>query len=86
MNAPTVFEYILSSFVPPKTQATETDLERLNDAHQSWARLDFEREPQATIRASNVLLDACFAAGMDHDFPNHEAWAAVRVTRWLTEA
>lgn len=85
--APTVFEYILSAFVPPKTQATECDLERLNDAHQALLRVgSFETHSHAYIRATNVLFDACLGAGMSHDEPDHEAWAAERVTRWLLSA
>lgn len=84
MQAPTVFEYILKSFAPV---APEAALERLNDAHQAFLRAaPFEVAPSAHIHLSNVLLDRCFDAGMSHDEPDHEAWAAGRVARWLVEA
>lgn len=38
------------------------------------------------IRTTNVLLDACIDCGMPHDFADHTAWAAARVTRWLLAA
>ena len=68
--------------------ATEAALEKLNDAHQALLRLGaFETaEPRAYIRATNVLVDACIGAGMPHDEPDHEAWAAERVTRWLASS
>lgn len=66
--------------------ATEANLERLNDAHQTFIRAKLFSGPVAEIRASNVLLDACFDAGMGHDEPSHESWAAERVARWLVEA
>lgn len=75
------------------TKITEAALERLNDAHQAYLRADGAvfatpnfSTIQAQIRASNVLLDACIGAGMSHDEPDHCAWAAERVTRWLIQA
>lgn len=68
---------------------TEHQLEVLNDAHQALLRMgSFEicAEPRSYIRATNVLVDACIRAGMSHDEPDHEGWAALRVTRWLVEA
>ena len=41
---------------------------------------------RAYIRATNVLVDACVDCGMPTGYPDHEAWAAERVTRWLVEA
>lgn len=84
-----ILQAAIAPFVPAKTQATEADLERLNDAHQSLLRVGpFDTCPdvRAYIRATNVLVDACIQAGMSHDYPDHEAWAAERVTRWLVEA
>lgn len=68
--------------------ASEHSLEVLNDAHQALVRLGpFETaDARAYVRATNVLVDACIKAGMSHDEPDHEAWAAERVTRWLTSA
>ena len=69
--------------------ATEHQLEVLNDAHQALLRVGpFETcaDPRAYVRATNVLVDACIQAGMAHDYPDHEAWASQRVTRWLVEA
>lgn len=66
--------------------ATEHQLEVLNDAHQALLRVGpFESQPRAYIRASNVLLDACYDADMPQAEADHEAWATLRVTRWLTE-
>lgn len=69
--------------------AAEHQLEVLNTAHQALLRAKCFAavlDPRAEIRASNVLLDACFDAGMSHDEPDHEAWAAERVACWLVEA
>lgn len=69
--------------------ATEHQLEVLNTAHQALIRakcFGAVADPRSEIRASNVLLDACFDAGMSHDEPDHEAWAAERVARWLVAA
>lgn len=57
--------------------ATETALEILNDAHVAFLFDD-------SARNSSRLFDACLGAGMGHDVPDHEAWAAVRIARWLT--
>jgi hypothetical protein len=64
----------------------EARIEVLNDAHQALLRNSFDADPRAYIRATNVLLDACVDAGMSHEEPDHEGWAAERVTRWLVEA
>jgi len=68
--------------------AQEHTLEKLNDAHQALLRLGECTAANATayVRATNVLVDACIAAGMPHDEPDHEAWAAERVTRWLASS
>ena len=68
--------------------ATEAALEKLNDAHQALLRLgEFNGDNAvAYVRATNRLVDACIGAGMPHDEPDHEAWAAERVTRWLCAA
>jgi|LakMenEpi03Aug12_release.lakeMendotaPanAssembly.Ray.scaffolds.fasta_scaffold3629168_1 hypothetical protein len=73
--------------------ATEHQLELLNDAHQTALRsaaaavegasLDTFR---AMVRTTNVLLDRCIDCGMDPHEPDHEAWAAQRIARWLVEA
>jgi hypothetical protein len=72
---------------------TEHQMELLNDAHQTALRtaaaavegasLDTFR---AMIRATNVLLDRCIDCGMAHDEPDHEGWAAKRITSWLASA
>jgi len=82
-----VFANILAAHMPPASRPTEADLERLNDAHQSLLRLgSFESaDPRAYIRATNVLVDHCVRCGMSPDEPDHEAWAAERVARWLLE-
>lgn len=69
--------------------ATEHQLEVLNDAHQALLRagpFDTCADVRGYVRATNVLVDACIKAGMAHDFPDHEAWAAERITRWLVAA
>ena len=67
---------------------SEHALEKLNDAHQALIRLgEFSNEnARDYVRAANRLVDACINAGMSHDEPDHEAWAAERVTRWLTSS
>lgn len=74
--------------MPEARTATEARLEVLNDAYSAWVRtwVKLATDPRAAIRATNRLLDACIDAGMAHDEPDHEAWAAERVTRWLCEA
>lgn len=66
--------------------ATQQTLEVLNDAHQALLRSDFDADPRRYVRATNRLFDACLEAGMSQDEPNHELWAAERVTRWLVGA
>lgn len=74
-------------------KTTEAQIERLNSAHQT-ALYDARAfvadaslvHAQMMIRATNVLLECCIECGMGHDYPDHEAWAAERVTRWLVEA
>ena len=68
--------------------ANEATLEKLNDALLKLLRLGEFSEANAVayVRATNVLADACIAAGMPHDEPDHEAWAAERVARWLCAA
>lgn len=61
-------------------------LEIPNDAHQTLLRLDVASDPRGYVRQSNVLFDACLDAGMSQDEPDHEAWGAERVARWLVEA
>lgn len=63
-------------------------LERLQTEHDSLLRLgEFLESPDpcAWVRKSNVLFDACAAAGMSFDEPDHVAWATQRVTRFLCE-
>jgi hypothetical protein len=43
-------------------------------------------DPRGYIRCSNELLDACLDAGMSHDEPNHEEWAAGYICRALVSA
>lgn len=49
---------------------------------------DFETcdDPRGYIRASNRLYDACIGAGMSHDEPDHEQWAAAKVCAELVSA
>jgi len=72
---------------------TEHQMELLNDAHQACLRADaafttsgFDAHARTYVRATNVLLDRCIDCGMDPHEPDHEAWAAERITRWLVEA
>jgi len=71
---------------------SEHQLERLNDAHQRVLQadraIDYDNGDtvRAYIRATNVLVDACVDCGMPTDYPDHEAWAAEHVARWLVEA
>lgn len=84
-----IFQNIISTHFPEKAGPTEADLERLNDAHQSLVRLGpFEEvaDVRGYIRATNVLVDHCVRCGMATDEPDHEAWAAQRIARWLMEA
>jgi len=60
--------------------------EQVIEAHQALLYCgDFMTcaDPRGYIRKSNVLLDACIDAGMSHDEPSHEDWAAEYVTRAL---
>jgi hypothetical protein len=69
--------------------ATDANLEVLMSEYDALNRLgDFmeSADPRGWIRQSNRLLDACIDAGMGRDEPNHEAWAAQRVTRFLLAA
>lgn len=43
-------------------------------------------DPRGFVSLSNRLLDACIDAGMSHDEPNHETWAAQAITRALVSA
>ena len=43
-------------------------------------------DPRAWIRKSNILFDACIDAGMSHDEPDHEAWAAEFICNALVSA
>lgn len=88
-----IFQNIVDGFMPRATGPTEADLERLNAAHQTCLRADaaftttgFDADARAYVRATNVLVDHCVRCGMPTDYPDHEAWAAERVTRWLSEA
>lgn len=64
----------------------EHRIERLNDAHQALLRCDVEVHPVRYVSLTNRLFEACVTAGMSHDEPDHEAWAAERVARWLVAA
>lgn len=66
-----------------------SQFEAVNELHQSLLRMgDFMEcaEPRAYVRTSNRLFDACIDAGMSHDAPDHEAWAAEFVARCLCSA
>lgn len=43
-------------------------------------------DPRGYIRKSNILLDACIDAGMPHDAPDHEMWAAEFIVACLRSA
>lgn len=72
---------------------TPAQLETLSTALDAFLRAeaadscgDSLNHVRAVIRTTNVLLDACIDCGMPHDFADHTAWAAERVTRWLLAA
>jgi hypothetical protein len=43
-------------------------------------------DPRGYIRASNRLLDACIAAGMAYDHPDHHLWAAEFICACMASA
>jgi hypothetical protein len=43
-------------------------------------------DPREYVRRSNRLFDACLAAGMPFDEPNHEEWAMLQITNALVSA
>lgn len=63
--------------------------EQIDGLHSQLIRMgDFMScaDPRGFIAISNRLLDACLSAGMPHDEPNHETWAAQAITRELVSA
>lgn len=68
---------------------TLAQFEAVDGAYQALTRMgDFETcaDPRAWVRASNILLDACLAAGMPYETAVHDAWAAEFLTDCLLSA
>jgi hypothetical protein len=83
-----VFENILAAHMPAKREPALSAMERLMGAYDALVRLmpfDECGDVRAYVRATNLLVDRCIECGMPHDEPDHEAWAAERVSRFLCD-